>query len=432
MTNARTVAIDVLIRVDDGAYSNLVLPGALRRARLSDRDRAFATDLVYGTLRMQGRVDTLLDPYLDRPLASLDPAARAALRMGVYQLLSEVPAHAAVGETVSACARRAARARGFVNAVLRRVADSGAWRVAPVGDDLDTIAARTSMPPWIVAAARTRFGEDAEALLQAMNDAPTLTLRVAPEVDPDAVAAELRAGGADVESGVFSTRALRVRGAGDPAAMAVVRDGRATPQDEGSQAVVATLGIQPGMRVLDLAAAPGGKSTAIAELVGPDGLVVALEVDAARVARIAEAVQRVGVPWCTPLVADGRAIPLHGTFDVVLLDAPCSGLGVLRRRAEARWRITPEDVASLAALQRELIAAAAPYVAPGGVLAYSVCTWTPEETDAIIGSVAASLEGFAPEAPPGSPWVATPGGALLAPSVSDGMFVARFRRTAAT
>jgi 16S rRNA (cytosine967-C5)-methyltransferase len=244
---------------------------------------------------------------------------------------------------------------------------------------------------------------------------------------PDDVAAELRAAGADVSFGQLAGGALLVRHAGDLAALPAVREGRATPQDQSSQAVVALLDPKPGERVLDLAAAPGGKATGAAERMHGRGLVVAADVHAGRVRSVRRAAQRLGLGDAVrTVVADGAHPPVRpGAFDRVLLDAPCSGLGVLRRRPDARWRIRPEDVDELARLQRRLLAAAAATVRPGGRLVYSVCTMTAAETLAVDGWAAAELPELVACAPPGRPWRPHGRGAVLLPSDArtDGMFV---------
>ncbi|MFM8305002.1 MAG: RsmB/NOP family class I SAM-dependent RNA methyltransferase [Actinomycetota bacterium] len=225
--------------------------------------------------------------------------------------------------------------------------------------------------------------------------------------------------------------ALVVGGFGDPATMPAVVDGRATPQDQGSQAVVAVLDPQPGERVLDVAAAPGGKATGAAER-APGGLVVAADLHPGRLALVTRAATRLHLPEVVGLVADGRQVPVRpGSFDRVLVDAPCSGLGVLRRRPEARWRIRPEAVHQLAALQRALLGAAAEAVAPGGRLLYAVCTLTGAETRAVGAWAVAHLDGFRAEPPPGDPWRPVGPGAMLWPHVAgtDGMFVLSLRRT---
>ncbi len=431
-TESRAVAVDALVRVEDGAYSNLVLPGLLSRSGLSHRDRAFATDLVYGTLRAQGRVDHLLDLVSKRPLADLDAPVRAALRAGTYQLVNGVAPHAAVSATVGALLGEAARARPYVNAVLRKVSGLGPPWPFPEGDDTAALAIRTGYPDWIVERLRTDVGDtDALAVLEVANQPAPVTLRPNPlRTTPEALAAELRAGGVEVTAGALVPEAVLVRSTGDPARLAAVAEGRATPQDQASQAVAAALGAEPGDDIWDMAAAPGGKSTALAEAMGDKGRVVATDVSAGRVRWIAEAVGRLGLGSVHPAVADARTVPFGpARFDRVLLDAPCSGLGVLRRRPEARWRIAPEDVTRLAALQQELLQAAMEAVRPGGLVAYCVCTLTADETTAIDDWAKAQWPEATAELPPGGVWRPHGRGALLLPQAAgtDGMFLLLLR-----
>ena len=422
------VALDALLRIDDGAYAHIIVPAMLASTRLDDRDRAFVTELVYGTVRARRRLDDLLTRVVKRPLKRLDPPVLAALRLGAYQLVHDVPAHAAVGETVTAVAMRSPRARGFVNANLRSLTRLGPPWPEPTSD-----AVALSYPDWLVERLTRELGAaPARAALVAMNEPASLTLRPNPRrVTADELARELRAADVDVERGVLVPDALVVRGTGDPARLPAVHDGRATPQDQGSQAIVAALAPEPGDRVADLAAAPGGKATAIGERVGDTGAVVALDIDAGRVRMIAGAADRLGLEWVRPVVGDARALPLRaGSFDRVLLDAPCSGIGVLRRRPDARWQLTAEAIPQLAALQQDLLAAAAPLVRPGGTLVYSVCTLTTEETLGLDEWAATHLPEFAALAPPGTPWEARGRGALLLPQTAgtDGMYVLVLRR----
>jgi 16S rRNA (cytosine967-C5)-methyltransferase len=225
---------------------------------------------------------------------------------------------------------------------------------------------------------------------------------------------------------------LLVRHTGDLGALDAVRAGRVSPQDQASQAVVAALDPQPGDRLLDVAAAPGGKAVAAAECIGDDGVVVAADVHPARVRAIARAADRLGLGAVAPLAADGRRLPVRdASFDRVLLDAPCSGLGVLRRRPDARWRVKPEDVTQLATLQRDLLTSAARAVRPGGRLVYSVCTLTQLETLAVDAFAASELAELVACEPPGAPWQPHGRGALLAPSAAgtDGMFVLVLERS---
>jgi 16S rRNA (cytosine967-C5)-methyltransferase len=419
-----------MVRIDDGAFSHVLLPAMLRRASLSPADRGQVTALVYGALRGRGRCDFLLEQVLDRPLDALEVPVRAGLRLGVQQLLSGVPPHAAVGETVEAIGRVRPKAKGFANGVLRSVARLGPVWPWPQGDDDAALAVRTSHPEWIVRRFREDLGFDAAlAILEADDETPALTLRVnRGRAGVDAVRAELEAAGVHVEVGHLAPDALVVRGTGDPRSLPAVREGRATPQDEGSQAIVVAVDARSGERVLDVAAAPGGKATGLAEAMGGTGLVVAGDRYAGRTRLVRDAAVRLGLDDVVTFVADGRALPFpRASFDRVLLDAPCSGLGVLRRRAETRWRLSPEDPELLAALQRDLIVEAAAMVRPGGTLVYSVCTITTPETLGVDEHAAAELPGFTPLAIPGVPWIPHGRGALLRPDAvgTDGMFLLR-------
>jgi len=423
---SRSLARDALVRVEDGAYSNVLLPAMLRRSTLSTRDRAFATSLVYGTLRRLRRIDALLDEFGRRPVTALDPPVRAVLRLGAAQLLDGVPAHAAVSETVGAAPRRA---RGYVNAVLRALAANGPPWPEPADD-----AVALSYPDWIVRRLEADLGEaDGRAALVVQNEPAAVTLRPNPtRTGVDALERELAAAGLSVEHGALVPEALIVRGTGDPAALPAVAEGRATPQDQASQAVVDVLAPQTGDRVLDVAAAPGGKATACAERVGESGLVVATDVDVGRLRLVGDARRRLGLSQLSRCVADGRRLPARpGAFDRVLVDAPCSGLGVLRRRPEARWRVDEASIEPLADLQVELVVAAATAARVGGVVVYSVCTTTREETTEVTERVRVALgASFAPISAPGGPWRGWGDGALLLPqdAGTDAMFVFGLRR----
>lgn len=435
-TTARALAIEAIVRVEAGAYSNLVLPGLLRASGLDGRDRALVTDFVYGTLRQQGQVDHLLAQASHRPLPELDAPVRAALRLGAYQLLAGVAPHAAVSATVGAVAGWSSpasvrRAAPYANAVLRRVADLGPPWPWPGGDDPDAVAVRTSHPRWIVDLLRRDLGGAAEAVLASANEPPVVTLRPNPlRTTPEALALELSAEDepAHVQRGRLVPHALLVRGVGDLARLPAVAEGRATPQDEASQAVAAAVNAQPGDRILDMAAAPGGKSTALAEAMGDDGLVVAADVNPGRAVRVSEAAHRLGLRAVQVVAADTRRLPFGeaaGLFDRVLLDAPCSGLGVLRRRPEARWRLDPSDIGRLAGLQRALLASAVASVRPGGLVAYSVCTLSREETVGIDAWAGKTFPHLSAVPPPGEPWKPHGRGALLLPTAAgtDGMFL---------
>lgn len=320
--SARRVALDALRRIEvDGAYANLVLGPMLATSGLTDMDRRFVTELVYGTTRMRRACDSVIDRFVTSPP---DDATRSVLRLGAYQLVfAGVPPHAAVGETVGLAPKRT---RGFVNAVLRKVSRLSVDEMSWPSD-----GARLSYPDWMVDLFRAELGaDDAVAALERMNEPPPVTARA---------------------------------------------DGYV--QDESSQWVAAAVAGREGERVLDVCAAPGGKATAIA---GGGATVIAADQRIGRTRLVQENAGVLGLH--VPVVAaDGTASPFRPrSFDAVLLDAPCSGLGALRRRADARWRITPTDISELAALQARLLVSAAELVARGGRLVYSVCTITAAES----------------------------------------------------
>jgi 16S rRNA (cytosine967-C5)-methyltransferase len=373
---ARTAAYDVLVAVRERqAYANLVLPGLLRDRRLDSRDAAFATELAYGTLRGQGLYDAVLQACVDRPLEQVDPPVLDLLRLGAHQILRmRVPIHAAVSATVD-LARRVISAGpvGFVNAVLRKVSakDLDTWlgEIAP-DDPLAAMALQHSHPRWIASAFRDALGGDLDETARALegDDTRPEVHLVARRMDRDALAQA--SGGA---AGPWSPYAVRLS-EGDPGDIAAVRDGRAGVQDEGSQLVALALAnaeLDGEDRLwVDLCAGPGGKAALLDAVARERGArMVALEVQPHRSRLIARAGLR------DVITADARRPPLaEGSVDRVLLDAPCSGLGALRRRPEARWRRQPSDLPRLTKLQGELLDAAVALLRPGGLLAYVTCS----------------------------------------------------------
>jgi 16S rRNA (cytosine967-C5)-methyltransferase len=366
---ARGVALRALVEIGGGGRANVVVPRMLSAGRLDQRDRHLVTELVYGTCRMQRACDWLSGRYAR---GRLDPDVRAALRLGTYQLgWMRIPSHAAVSATVSEVR---GPGRSVVNAVLRRVASDVDGGLVTWPDR----ATELSYPDWVVDGLCRDLGRQAALdALETMNQ---------------------------------------------PAAATVRADGYT--QDRASQMIAEhLLPCATRARVLDACAAPGGKATALAT---DADLVVAADISLPRTQVVQANGLRLGTRSMATLVADATDPPFRsGRFDLVLVDAPCSGLGVLRRRPDARWRIQPGDVERLSALQRRLLRAAAPLVRPGGVLAYSVCTLTALETAAVDRWAGRELADLAPVAPPGPPWRPAGRGALLLPQAegTDGMFL---------
>jgi 16S rRNA (cytosine967-C5)-methyltransferase len=407
--SARRVALDLVVQVDvDDAYGNLTLPRLLDESALSLRDKAFATELGYGTLRTLGSLDHLVGLDASRPIDELEPEVRAALRLGAYQLWRlGTPPHAAVGETVGLVPERA---RGFVNAILRKTAArcKGTDPLALQGlPPLDALALETAHPRWVVDLVVEALGgqDEARAALEADNVAPPVHLVALPHrMSADELVVE--SGG---RRGRWSPHCVVLPG-GDPGSLWSVRRGTARVQDEGSQLAALALDralpadlhtrsfadvpggpVDSGTaqsllrdtavleRLVDLCAGPGGKAAFLAGLGGSRRQVVAVELHPHRARLVRDGGLR------DVVVADGRRPPLPpGCADGVLLDAPCSGLGALRRRPESRWRKAPEDLPALLALQRELFAAAWRLLGPGGVLAYVVCS--PVLAEAVVAS----------------------------------------------
>ncbi len=403
---ARRAACDVLRAVAErDAYANLLLPALLRDRGLAGRDAALATELTYGTLRGRGAYDAVLAMCADRDLARIDPPVLQVLRLGAHQLLgTRIQAHAAVATSVD-LARYVAgqRPAGFVNAVLRRVAqrDLEGWLaiVAPGrADDLaGHLAVRYSHPGWIVAALQDALGEltaggltQTEAALAADSARPAVTLCAVPGL---ADSAQLAAEGA--KPARWSPYGAYLAD-GDPALLPAVAQGRAGVQDEASQ--LAALAVSRAdvrgrdSRWLDMCAGPGGKSRLLAGLAaGRQARLLAADVRMHRARLISTAAG--GTAAASVVVADGTAPAWQpGSFDRVLADVPCSGLGALRRRPEARWRRSPADVSGLAGLQRRLLAAALDSARPGGIVGYVTCSPHIGETRDVVAAVLAARD----------------------------------------
>ena len=412
----RSTAQQVLRAVSqDSAYANLELPRALRRARLSGRDAAFATELTYGTLRMQGLYDAVIAEASQRPVSKLDGGVLDVLRMGAHQVLGmRVPEHAAADQSV-ALARAAAGqgAAGLVNAVMRRIGERSReeWLelVTPTEPVAERVAVSQSHPVWVVKALRQALighgaatPDDADAELEELLAAHNVPADVSLVARPGlADVDELLAAGA--QPGRWSPFAAELE-SGDPGALDAVREGRAAVQDEGSQLLALALAAVPVTprsvgapeRWLDLCAGPGGKAGLLAALALRQGAdLVANEVSEHRTELVRQSLR----PALTKARDHGRELVVRTgdgrevgrdepeVYDRVLVDAPCTGLGALRRRPEARWRRQPTDLAGLGPLQRELLAAGIDATRPGGVIAYATCSPHLSETTFVVRDV---------------------------------------------
>ncbi|EGK13268.1 16S rRNA (cytosine(967)-C(5))-methyltransferase RsmB [Kroppenstedtia eburnea] len=387
--SARNVALDVLIAVEErGAYSNLLLNDRLQRSSLSPRDRGLATELVYGTLQRKNTLDWILNKLVRKGIDTLDPWVRHLLRLGIYQLryLDRVPSRAAVHETVEIAKARGHRGiPGLVNGVLRSYLRRGReWTLPDSPKSVTDLALVTSHPEWLVRRLVEVYGpETAHSVLKANNRPPGLSVRVNPlrgnrervarllqEEDP-----RLR-----IRLSPLSGQGLILTG-GNPASGRLFREGWFTVQDESSMLVAELLAPRPGERVLDGCAAPGGKTGHLAERMENRGTLLACDIHPHKVKLIENQVRRLGLSMVEVRQADLRELPGTGEarFDRVLLDAPCSGWGVIRRKPDIKWSKNLQEVDSLRQLQAELLEAAARLVTPGGTLVYSTCTLEPQE-----------------------------------------------------
>lgn len=447
------LAFEALRAVDErDAYANLVLPPLLKKARekgdFDGRDAALATELVYGTLRRQGTYDAIISACIDRPLREVDPPVLDVLALGAHQLLgTRIPTHAAVSASVELARVVLGDGRAkFVNAVLRKISqqDLDAWvaQVAPPYDKdaEDHLAVVHSHPRWVVSALWDALGggrAGIEDLLEADNERPEVTL----VARPGRSTTEELAAVTETLPGRWSPYALRMAEGGEPGAIEAVKDGRAGVQDEGSQLVALALANATlegsDARWLDGCAGPGGKAALLAALASERGAALLASEKQPHRARLVERALAGNPGPYQVIAADGTRPPWRpGSFDRVLMDVPCSGLGALRRRPEARWRRRPEDLDGFAPLQRALLTEALSAVRVGGIVGYATCSPHLAETRVVVDDVLKKVGGAelidARPYMPGVPALGDGPDVQLWPHLhgTDAMYLALLRRTA--
>jgi 16S rRNA (cytosine967-C5)-methyltransferase len=400
---ARKVAYEVLRRVEaEGAYASDVLHAELG-ARVKAEDAGLATELVMGVLRWRRLLDFLLERQLKKPVAKLDLPVALALRIGLYQLrfLERVPARAAVNESVELVkSARKTSAATLVNAVLRRAANEARMpaekfvpRDAPLAGRLGILH---SHPAWLVERWLARMGEQRTvALLEANNHTPRLTCALHDLKRREEIFAALQRAGLQIEPGKILQSAFTVSG-GSPTRTDSFRSGAISIQDEASQTVPLLLEVQTKDRVLDLCAAPGGKTPPLVRAAGPDGLVIAADRHAHRLRAMREQFKRLTLTQVRLVELDAASpLPFGKFFNRILVDAPCSGTGTLARHPEIRWRLQPEQLAEFHALQTALLKSALERLVPGGRLVYSTCSMEPEENEQVVEEALRNISGFA-------------------------------------
>jgi 16S rRNA (cytosine967-C5)-methyltransferase len=374
-----------LVEAERGSHADRLLEQG--RTAFDVRDSAFILELTYGVLRNRSRIDWLLDQYSKQPVSSTDDWTRNILRLGAYQLLflDRVPASAAVN-TSTELAKQYGKKHGYVNGLLRSLERKKTDLPLPVDADIaQRLSILHSHPLWLVRRWVTRIGADRteEVLRQNNKDAPLIIRANSLKGTRDELITRLASQGAEARKSRFSPAGVEILSSPGITALEAFREGRGMVQDEAAQLVTQMLAPKPGERVLDACAAPGGKATYLAELMGNRGEIVALESNKKRIDRIRENSDRLGITIIRPKMGDASRYK-EGLFDRVLIDAPCSGLGVLRRHPDGRWTKTEQAMQERSALQKKILANCAGLLKPGGILVYATCTTEPEENEDVV------------------------------------------------
>ncbi|NDJ18713.1 16S rRNA (cytosine(967)-C(5))-methyltransferase [Myxacorys almedinensis] len=439
----RQLAFIALRSIHKGAFADGAVDQALHQSNLALLDRRLLTELVYGTVRRQRTLDALIDQFAKKKAAQQPPDLRLILHLGFYQLryLSQVPASAAVNTTVDLAKQNGfVGLAGFVNGVLRhylRASETSDPLLLP-SDPLGRLGVLHSLPDWVVQVWSEQFGlEETDRLCAWMNQPPPIDLRINTlRATLDQVETAMNAAGIDVRRIPLLPQALRLPvGAGAIQTLPGYQDGWWMVQDSSAQLVGYLVDPQPGDTIVDACAAPGGKTMHLAELMQDEGIVWACDRAAARLKKLQQNVDRLGLHSVHLQTGDSRTLPQFvNTCDRVLIDAPCSGLGTLNRHADARWRQTPDSVQDLSQLQQDLLTAAATWVKPQGVMVYATCTLHPLENEAVMGRFLTDHPNWSidrpPRSSPAAPFVTKAGWIKVLPHrhKMDGFFMVRLKR----
>ncbi|WP_438351471.1 16S rRNA (cytosine(967)-C(5))-methyltransferase RsmB [Paenibacillus sp. FA6] len=444
---ARELAMDVLTKVEqEGAYSNLQLNAGLQRASLIREDAALATELVYGTIARLNTLDYFLSRYVTKGMDKLQPWVRNLLRMSLYQFmyLDRIPPHAVVNEAVNIAKSRGHQGiSGMVNGVLRSILRSKDELILPEGlAPAKRISLQHSHPKWLVKRWIEQYGEQtAENICAANNEPPSISVRVNTTViSREKLLQDMEEQGVVAIPSPLTAEGILVMSGGNMALTDWYRDGILSVQDESSMLVAEAVGPQSGMKVLDCCAAPGGKTVHMAELMKDDGWIVANDLYPHKEKLIREQAERLGLSSIETIVGDALELKVkypEASFDRILLDAPCSGLGVIRRKPDLKWTKTQADIEEIASLQYELLETISPLVRVGGILVYSTCTIEPQENEEMVRRFLDNHPQFETATDHPSSWtelqkVAKPcaEGIQILPQdfKSDGFFIARIKR----
>lgn len=447
--SAREIALETLTRVEtEQAYSNLLLNQMLHKHKPDKADAGLATELIYGTIQRKNTLDYFLNRFVAKGVAKLEPWVRNLLRLSLYQLhyLDRIPEHAAVNEAVNIAKRKGhSGISGMVNGVLRNIVRRKTELFVPESlDPVARIALEASHPEWLVADWVQRFGiETAERICRANNEPPHASVRVnLLKLSRGELLQKMKEAGLNARPSALSEAGIVVESGGNMALTPWYANGEMSIQDESSMLVAEMVDPLPGMSVLDCCAAPGGKTAHMAELMGNKGRIAACDLHEHKRELIEAQAKRLGLSCVETRTLDARKLPEtfgEAAFERILLDAPCSGLGVIRRKPDIKWTKTPEDTAEIAKLQAELLDKAAGLLTPGGVLVYSTCTIAENENERVVERFLARHAQFELERPPATllerlpaESVAPAGTVTVLPHQfgSDGFFIARLRKRA--
>ncbi|HAA24751.1 MAG TPA: 16S rRNA (cytosine(967)-C(5))-methyltransferase RsmB [Ruminiclostridium sp.] len=445
MDRARDTALKALIEIETKkAYSNLVLKKLLRSKSLDARDRAFVSELVYGTVSRKLTLDWIISQFSKTKLKKISLRVLSILRLGAYQImfLDRVPDSAACDTSVELAKNYAKESSGFVNGILRNISRNSAEIRMPenTGSAAYELSIKYSFPDFLVENWLNEYGREfTEKILESLLTRPDFYVRVNTlKTTPEAVIDELTAEGFEVLPGRFLNEALIIRNISDISSLKAYAEGRVTVQDESSMLVTKVLDPKPGEKILDVCAAPGGKSTHIAEHMKNEGYIVAWDIHEHKLDLIRNNARRLGVNIIEPALRDALE-PVNepeGKFHRVLVDAPCSGTGIIRRKPDIKWHRRPEDFGNLVEIQQKILYNASRYVMPGGVLVYSTCSLDPRENSAVVNAFIRENTNFIPEPISGMPGIIgdkkeAAGGMLnLFPHIdgTDGFFIAKLKK----
>ncbi|WP_340009597.1 16S rRNA (cytosine(967)-C(5))-methyltransferase RsmB [Paenibacillus sp. FSL K6-0276] len=390
------MALDILVKVEQqGAYSNLLLNSSLQKSALSREDVGLVTELVYGSISRMNTLDYVLEGFVSKGIAKLQSWVRNLLRLSLYQImyLDRIPSHAAVNEAVNIAKKKGHQGiSGMVNGVLRSVLRAGDLPVIPDGlSQAQRISIQYSHPLWLVERWITEYGVDtAEAICAANNEPPAVSVRVnTTMISREALLSQMKEQGLQASASEVSPYGIVVKGGGNLALSSWYRDGYLSVQDESSMLVAEAVAPEPGMRVLDCCAAPGGKTAHMGELMKDEGHIFANDLHPHKAKLISDQSARLGLDCVVTGSSDALELEHtleHNSFDRILLDAPCSGLGVIRRKPDLKWRKRPEDVTSVASLQGQLLQSVSKLLKPGGILVYSTCTTEQTENSEVVAA----------------------------------------------